>query len=77
MVDSALAHFFTKQLYKPMNLEIRIVPEIQNRRNVTLVIGDTESIEIEKNKVIVFAFLFPVSFQVSRFGENWKGIDRT
>ncbi|EFO26657.1 hypothetical protein LOAG_01821 [Loa loa] len=52
MVDSALAHFFMKQLYKPMNLEIRIVPEIQNRRNVTLIMGDKESMHIEENKYL-------------------------
>nr|CTP81440.1 Bm10290 [Brugia malayi] len=51
IVDSALSHFFIKQLHKPMNLEIRIVPEIQNRRNVTLLIGDKESIEVDEKKV--------------------------
>ncbi|VIO89757.1 Uncharacterized protein BM_BM8138 [Brugia malayi] len=50
IVDSALSHFFIKQLHKPMNLEIRIVPEIQNRRNVTLLIGDKESIEVDEKK---------------------------
>ncbi|KAL3990155.1 hypothetical protein ACH3XW_30605 [Acanthocheilonema viteae] len=52
MVDSALAHFFMEQLWKPMSLEIRIVPEIQNRRNVTLIIGDKESMHIEENKYL-------------------------
>ncbi|CAG9540720.1 unnamed protein product [Cercopithifilaria johnstoni] len=52
MVDSALAHFFMKQLWKPMSLEIRIVPEIQNRRNMTLIIGDKESMHIEENKYL-------------------------
>lgn len=56
MVDSALAHFFMKQLWKPMSLEIRIVPEFQNRRNMTLVVGDKESIDTEKNKVIDFMY---------------------
>ncbi|VDK81820.1 unnamed protein product [Litomosoides sigmodontis] len=51
-VDSALAHFFMKQLWKPMSLEIRIVPEIQNRRNMTLVMGDKESMRIDKNKYL-------------------------
>ncbi|EJW75995.1 hypothetical protein WUBG_13095 [Wuchereria bancrofti] len=50
IVDSALSHFFMKQLHKPMNLEIRIIPEIQNRRNVTLLIGDKESIEVDEKK---------------------------
>uniref|UniRef100_A0A1I8EV75 Uncharacterized protein n=1 Tax=Wuchereria bancrofti TaxID=6293 RepID=A0A1I8EV75_WUCBA len=51
IVDSALSHFFMKQLHKPMNLEIRIIPEIQNRRNVTLLIGDKESIEVDEKKI--------------------------
>ncbi|VDK88880.1 unnamed protein product [Onchocerca ochengi] len=52
MVDSALAHFFMKQLWKPMTLEIRIVPEIQNRRNMTIIIGDKKSMHIEENKYL-------------------------
>ncbi|KAM3727988.1 Large envelope protein [Dirofilaria immitis] len=52
MVDAALAHFFTKQLWKPMSLTIRIVPEIQNRRNVTLIMGDMKSMHVEENKYL-------------------------
>ncbi|OZC08292.1 hypothetical protein X798_04643 [Onchocerca flexuosa] len=52
MVDSALAHFFMKQLWKPMSLEIRIMPEIQNRRKMTIIMGDKKSMHIEENKYL-------------------------
>uniref|UniRef100_A0A915Q303 Uncharacterized protein n=1 Tax=Setaria digitata TaxID=48799 RepID=A0A915Q303_9BILA len=52
IVDSAVAHFLMKQLWKPMNLEIRIVPEIRNRRKMTLIMGDKNAINIEENKYL-------------------------
>uniref|UniRef100_A0A0R3S1Q9 Uncharacterized protein n=1 Tax=Elaeophora elaphi TaxID=1147741 RepID=A0A0R3S1Q9_9BILA len=52
VVDSALAHFFMKELWEPMGLEIRIVPEIQNRRKMTLIMGDKKSMHIEENKYV-------------------------